>query len=59
MQKNIRAVIITPDNYSSAGEFPLVYLLKGYSRNHLDWINKEKGRGNSKVMIITLFPLPL
>ena len=43
MQKNIKTVIITPDNYGSAKEFPVVYLLHGYSGNHLDWINKAKG----------------
>jgi S-formylglutathione hydrolase FrmB len=43
MQKNIRAVIITPDIYSSANELPVVYLLHGYIGNHLDWINKAKG----------------
>lgn len=43
MQKNIKAVIVTPDNYSSVKELPVVYLLHGYSGNHLDWINKAKG----------------
>jgi S-formylglutathione hydrolase FrmB len=43
MQKNIKAVIVTPDNYASAKELPVVYLLHGYSGNHLDWINKAKG----------------
>jgi S-formylglutathione hydrolase FrmB len=43
MQKNIKAVIITPDNYASAKELPVVYLLHGYSGNHLDWITKAKG----------------
>jgi S-formylglutathione hydrolase FrmB len=43
MQKNIKVVIATPDNYSSAKELPVVYLLHGYSGNHLDWINKAKG----------------
>ena len=43
MQKNIKSVVITPDNYASAKEFPVVYLLHGYSGNHLDWINKAKG----------------
>jgi S-formylglutathione hydrolase FrmB len=43
MQKNIKAVIITPDSYVSAKELPVVYLLHGYSGNHLDWINKAKG----------------
>ena len=43
MQKSIKAVIVTPANYSSAKELPVVYLLHGYSGNHLDWINKAKG----------------
>jgi S-formylglutathione hydrolase FrmB len=43
MQKNIKAVVITPDNYANAKELPVVYLLHGYSGNHLDWITKAKG----------------
>jgi S-formylglutathione hydrolase FrmB len=43
MQKNIKAVIITPDNYPASKELPVVYLLHGYSGNHLDWINKARG----------------
>jgi S-formylglutathione hydrolase FrmB len=43
MQKNIKTIVITPDNYTSSKEFPVVYLLHGYSGNHLDWINKAKG----------------
>jgi len=43
MGKNIKVVIVTPDNYSSAKELPVVYLLHGHSGNHLDWINKAKG----------------
>ena len=43
MQKNIKVVTITPDSYASAKELPVVYLLHGYSGNHLDWINKAKG----------------
>jgi len=43
MQKNIKAVIITPDTYASAKELPVVYLLHGYSGNHLDWITKANG----------------
>ncbi len=39
MQKNIKAVIILPDIYASVKELPVVYLLHGYSGNHLDWIN--------------------
>ena len=43
MQKNIKAVIITPDAYGTATELPVVYLLHGYSGNHLDWITKARG----------------
>ena len=43
MQKNIKAVIVIPDNYASTKELPVVYLLHGYSGNHLDWITKAKG----------------
>jgi S-formylglutathione hydrolase FrmB len=42
-QKDIKAVVVIPDNYSTAKELPVVYLLHGYSGNHLDWINKAKG----------------
>jgi S-formylglutathione hydrolase FrmB len=43
MQKNIKVVVITPDNYASAQKLPVVYLLHGYGGNHLDWIDKAKG----------------
>jgi S-formylglutathione hydrolase FrmB len=40
MKKSIKAVVITPDNYSSGREFPVVYLLHGYSGNYANWIKK-------------------
>lgn len=40
MNKNIKAVIITPDNYSENKKFPVVYLLHGYSGSYKDWIQK-------------------
>jgi len=43
MQKNIKAVVITPDNYTSASGLPVVYLLHGYSDNYGGWIKKAKG----------------
>lgn len=43
MKKQIKAVVITPDNYASAKELPVVYLLHGYSGNYADWILKAKG----------------
>jgi S-formylglutathione hydrolase FrmB len=43
MKKNIKAVIIRPDNYESATELPVLYLLHGYSGNYADWIIKANG----------------
>src|SRR5450432_1464541 len=43
MKKNIKAVIIRPDNYAGAKELPVLYLLHGYSGNYADWIIKAKG----------------
>src|ERR1051325_3065902 len=43
MKKTIKAVVITPDNYANAQDFPVVYLLHGYGGDYADWINKAKG----------------
>jgi len=43
MKKNIKAVVITPDDYANAKALPVVYLLHGYSGNYSDWITKAKG----------------
>jgi len=43
MKKNIKAVIIRPDNYTTGKEFPVVYLLHGYSGNYSDWVIKASG----------------
>jgi len=43
MKKNIKAVIIRPDNYSDAKELPVLYLLHGYSGNYAAWITGAKG----------------
>ncbi|MFI2743675.1 alpha/beta hydrolase [Zhouia sp. PK063] len=40
MNKEIKAVVITPNTYSKKEEFPVVYLLHGYSGNYKDWITK-------------------
>lgn len=40
MKKNIKAVVLTPDSYDGVKEFPVVYLLHGYSGNYADWIKK-------------------
>jgi hypothetical protein len=33
MKKNIKAVVITPDNYSKNNSYNVIYLLHGYSGN--------------------------
>ena len=41
MNKNIRCVVIQPDNYKKKkASFPVVYLLHGYSGNFSNWITK-------------------
>jgi S-formylglutathione hydrolase FrmB len=43
MKKNIRAVVIRPDNYNEVKELPVLYLLHGYSGNYASWIAGAKG----------------
>ena len=43
MKKNIKAVVIRPDNYNDAKELPVLYLLHGHSGNYADWVTKAKG----------------
>lgn len=38
MQKNIKSVVITPDNYAKGNAMPVVYLLHGAGGNYADWI---------------------
>jgi S-formylglutathione hydrolase FrmB len=40
MKKEIKAVVITPANYNDKKQFPVVYLLHGYSGNYANWITK-------------------
>lgn len=40
MQKDIKAVVITPDSYSQDTQYPVVYLLHGYSGNYQNWVNR-------------------
>lgn len=39
MNKDIKAVVITPETYAQAAEFPVLYLLHGYSDNYSKWVN--------------------
>ena len=38
MKKEIKAVVITPKNYDTSKEYPVTYLLHGYSGNYASWI---------------------
>jgi len=40
MNKDIKAVVIKPDDYSASKKFPVLYLLHGFSGNYSDWILK-------------------
>lgn len=40
MKKNIRAVIVKPEQYDSRDNWPVVYLLHGYGGNYANWITK-------------------
>lgn len=40
MQKDIRTVVISPDQYDALAEIPVVYLLHGYGGNHRYWADR-------------------
>ncbi len=40
MNKNIRAVVITPEKYKKKNTYPVVYVLHGFAGNCTDWIKK-------------------
>lgn len=41
LNKDIKAVVITPNNYSKSKQYPVVYLLHGYSGNYANWSKVE------------------
>lgn len=43
MKRNLKVVVVRPAGYNSGKEFPVVYLLHGYSGNHSNWITKAPG----------------
>ena len=43
MKKEIKAVVVTPQTYNSNKQYPVVYLLHGYSDNYSAWVKKVKG----------------
>ncbi|UZD23281.1 alpha/beta hydrolase family protein [Algoriphagus halophytocola] len=40
MKKEIKALVITPDSYDESKDYPVVYLLHGFSGNYKDWFTK-------------------
>ncbi len=38
MKKEIKSVVIVPENYSAKKHYPVVYLLHGYSDNYAKWV---------------------
>jgi S-formylglutathione hydrolase FrmB len=40
MNKDLKVVLIRPDDYSPAAKYPVLYLLHGFSGNYADWVNK-------------------
>jgi len=38
MRKDIKNVVIVPENYSERNKYPVVYLLHGYSDNYAKWV---------------------
>ncbi|SEJ48055.1 S-formylglutathione hydrolase FrmB [Dyadobacter sp. SG02] len=40
MKKNLKVVVVRPAGYNTGKEFPVVYLLHGYSGNHANWVTK-------------------
>ena len=40
MKKKIKAVVVTPDNYTTGTQYPVVYLLHGAGGNYSDWVKK-------------------
>ncbi len=58
MKKNIRAVVITPDTYDGVREFPVVYLLHGYSGNYSNWIKSAPSMRDAADVYQTIIVCP-
>lgn len=39
MQKSIKVVVITPDNYDKHKTYPVLYILHGYGGNYAGWVS--------------------
>ncbi len=43
MNKKIKAIVVTPDNYDKMDNLPVVYLLHGYGDSYDGWVKKGAG----------------
>ena len=41
MDKDVPVVVITPDSYDEGCNFPVIYILHGFSDNHQRWPKNE------------------
>ena len=44
MKKNIKTVVVLPDNYNKSKPLPVFYLLHGYSGNYANWVEAQAVR---------------
>lgn len=58
MNKDVYVTVITPDSYDGKSEFPVVYLLHGYSDNHKRWAKPEEGVGVLADQYDVIFVMP-
>ena len=40
MDRDVKTVVIKPDTYNESAEFPVLYLLHGYSDRYDGWVNR-------------------
>lgn len=40
MKKSVKTVVIKPETYTADKQYPVIYLLHGYSGNYTDWVEK-------------------
>ena len=57
MNKDVPVTVITPDSYKKGKEFPVIYLLHGYSGDHTSWAQEGVvGRLADQYNVILVMP---
>ena len=54
MNKEIKAVVVTPDNYSTAKRLPVIYLLHGYGGDYHHFVKVSLYRGSARINLKTI-----